>query len=77
MKLKDYIKILQQIQKKHGDNLELIYSIDDEGNWYEKVYFSPSVHYVSKQTLKDDSFDCMNIDDIPTTDKDVAVVCIN
>ena len=77
MKLKDYIKSLKQIEKKYGDNLDLIYSIDEEGNGFKKVFYSPSVKYVSKKTLENGYFDCMDMEDNKTTDKDIAVVCIN
>jgi len=36
MKLRDYIKELQQVDEKYMD-LEVVYSSDDEGNNYQKV----------------------------------------
>lgn len=42
MKLKTYIKKLQKLEEKHG-NLELVYSIDDEGNSFHSVSFEPSI----------------------------------
>lgn len=77
MKLKDYIKYLQEIKKKHGGDLDLIYSVDEEGNGFNQVYFAPSVKYINKKTLKDGYFDCMDMEDNATADKDTAVVCIN
>lgn len=77
MKLKEYIKILKQIEKKYGGDLDLIYGIDEEGNGFEKVFYAPSVKYVSKTTLEGGMFDCMEMEDDKTADKDIAVVCIN
>jgi len=41
LKLNDYIKMLQERQKKYG-NLPLIYAQDDVGNSYGQVLFSPT-----------------------------------
>lgn len=47
MRLTKYIEKLQELLEEHGD-LELIYSSDDEGNVYDKVYLYPSiVNYIS------------------------------
>lgn len=49
MKLSEYIKNLESILKENGD-LEVIYASDDEGNSYDKIYFTPSVgHYNSEE----------------------------
>ena len=45
MKLKDYIKKLQDISKKHP-NIEVAYSSDDEGNSYDYVWHNPAVNTV-------------------------------
>jgi hypothetical protein len=45
MKLKDYIKQLQEIAKKHP-NVEVAYAADDEGNRFEYVSYSPAVNTV-------------------------------
>jgi len=42
MKISEMIKNLIEIKKEHGD-LELITSIDDEGNGFNHIYFDPSV----------------------------------
>lgn len=42
MKLSEYIKGLQEFLAKHGD-LECFYSADDEGNNYQKVYYTGSL----------------------------------
>jgi hypothetical protein len=45
MKLKDYIKNLQEIAKKHS-NTEVAYSTDDEGNRFDYVRYNPAVNTV-------------------------------
>jgi len=45
MKLKDYIKELQAIAKKHP-NIEVAYSTDDEGNSFDYVRYNPAVNTV-------------------------------
>mgnify|MGYP001559547358 FL=1 len=45
MKLKNYIKQLQEICDKYP-NLNVIYSSDEEGNNYDYVAFGPTIcHY--------------------------------
>lgn len=41
MKLDEYIKVLQDLKKKYG-NLELVYSSDEEGNSFNKLFYAPS-----------------------------------
>ena len=61
MKLSKFIKGLQKSLKEHGD-LEVITSIDSEGNGYNEVYYEPSAGYfnadegewVSLDHIKDD-----------------------
>ena len=42
MKLKEYIEKLQELYLEHGD-LELVYAVDDEGNYYDKVSYDPGI----------------------------------
>jgi hypothetical protein len=66
MKLKKYIKILNELVEKNPELLEakVIYSIDDEGNNYNHVNFGPSPgHY-------DDG-------DFDQESKDINAICIN
>jgi hypothetical protein len=42
MELKEYIGNLQEVLKEHG-NLEVVYSADDEGNYFGAVSFGPSI----------------------------------
>lgn len=43
MILKDYQKIINILVKNGHGNKEVFYSIDDEGNQYKPVYYSPTV----------------------------------
>ena len=45
MKFKDYIKNLQKFLKEHPETaeMEVVTSIDDEGNGYNAVQFGPSI----------------------------------
>jgi hypothetical protein len=45
MKLKEYIKELEELLDEHGD-LDLYAASDDEGNSYNKVGFSPGIRYL-------------------------------
>jgi hypothetical protein len=53
MKLKDYIKALNNLKKKHPECLEfdIIQSSDDEGNSYQKANYGPNLAQV--HDLKD------------------------
>ena len=45
MKFKDYVKGLQEFLKEHPETaeMEVVTSIDDEGNGYNAVQFGPSI----------------------------------
>lgn len=54
MKLKEYIKTLQEIAEKHP-NVEVIYSADEEGNYFGIVYHTPSLgSYYNGEFINDD-----------------------
>ena len=42
MKLKEYIEKLQELYLEHG-NLELVYAVNDEGNYHNKVSYDPGI----------------------------------
>ncbi len=54
MLLKEYIEILQEIAKEHGDNLVLIYSADDEGNRFQAVHYPPGPQFWDGKQVIDD-----------------------
>jgi len=64
MKLKDYLKKF----KDFDPELEVVYSADDEGNYFNKVFYDPSlVHFIEESKIVED------VDD----DHLVNAVCIN
>jgi hypothetical protein len=78
MKLKEYIKGLKDIEKKHPD-LEVVYSIDDEGNDYSKVYFSPTLGCFKEEGYGSEFLAEGEFDDWKDEQDDLVVnaVCIN
>lgn len=77
MKLKEYIKALKKLEKEHGD-VELYYSIDDEGNSYDLVKFGPSVMYIAKDDIpKYGHIDPMSVNESKETKNDVPIIIIN
>lgn len=70
MKLSEYIKKLEELQKKHGD-VTIIYATDSEGNDYCEVQFNPSAC----------RFDADDSENVEFWQKDhqikVNAVCIN
>lgn len=73
MKLQQYIEKLQELLKEHGD-LELIYSSDDEGNEYRKLYYDPSlVNYIESD------YCVIHEDDLDEWDESEyeKVICVN
>ena len=78
MKLKEYIKKLQKLEKEVG-NVELICGTDEEGNSFNPVYFTPSIKRVYKTDLNSGSIDGLNVYDYDDTSEegDTTVVCIN
>lgn len=64
MKLKDYIKNLNDIISNNPETAEydVIYSIDSEGNEFHNIYYSPTVGYyddgefVPEEQFEDDGF---------------------
>jgi hypothetical protein len=48
VKLSEYIKKLQDLLEEVGDTIDLYQSIDDEGNGFNLVEYSPSIRYLNK-----------------------------
>ena len=73
MKVSEMINNLQEFMNKHGD-IECWYAKDEEGNGYERVYFSPSRHFVDEC---DDVFCEDDVDDMYEEDKvNLTPICI-
>lgn len=47
MKISEMIKNLQEFMAEHGD-IECWYAVDDEGNAYHPVYYTPSLYYANE-----------------------------
>lgn len=72
MKISEMIKGLQEFMADHGD-LECYYAVDDEGNAYHPVYYTPSKYYV------DEDGDVMQVEDLEYYElhmEDVKPICI-
>lgn len=72
MKISEMIKGLQEFMKDHGD-LECWYAVDDEGNGYQEVHYTPSKYYVSEDG------DVMQLEDLEEYElhiEDVKPICI-
>lgn len=50
MTLKEYITHLSKLSKEHGKK-EVYYSIDDEGNEFRPVFYSPSIGKVGRKNV--------------------------
>jgi hypothetical protein len=77
MKLSEYINQLQEFVKENPETseFEVCYSIDDEGNGYNDVYYTPTIGYRDKDgefiSLSDTEWFEENEDAVPNS------VCIN
>lgn len=71
MKLKKYIKQLKHFAKNNPEclNMKVYIAIDDEGNGYDEVIFSPA-----KGIFKEGEF-LLHPDDIEG--KEINAVCVN
>lgn len=82
MNLREYINALEEFAKENpeAEELEVIYSHDDEGNCFQRVYYTGTLGYYdgeykgefhSKQNIEED-YDEEEIEDYP-----INAVCIN
>lgn len=72
MKVSEMIKNLQEFMAENGD-IECYYAIDDEGNGYQKVNYTPSKYYV------DEDGNVMQLEDLEYYElhiEDVEPICI-
>lgn len=75
MKLKDYIKTLQDLESEGYGDLEIIYAVDDEGNAYHSVYGEPSL--VMVEDLEEYYKETVHPDDVDEEDYTVNAILIN
>jgi hypothetical protein len=75
MKLKEYLEELNKLveEKPNLLNLEIVYSVDDEGNVYKRVYYSPTVgFYTPNDFIPENQFEVFEIEE-----GNVNAICIN
>lgn len=70
MKLSTYIKKLQELQRKYPEDLDVIYSCDEEGNRYDTVFFYPTPGHLDK-------FNEFCNDNEMSSKQKVNCICIN
>lgn len=75
MKLKEYIKNLQEIEKEYGDDLDVVWAIDDEGNDYRKVDSEAFVGHFIHRGYYDNEFH--HEESCYEEDYKINAVCIN
>lgn len=76
MKLKEYIKSLQDLVKENPsyEKLNVIYAKDDEGNDFGPIGFSPSLGNLNEDG---DFTQVENFNDIDEEDRIINSVCVN
>ena len=72
MKLSEFIKNLQEFEKENG-NLDVITSIDDEGNGFNRVAYSPSLGFYNED---EKDFIEQNSEDFTKLLK-INTICVN
>lgn len=73
MTLKEYFELLQEFIKEHPEALEyeVISSKDDEGNGYNRIYYSPTLG-----SFNGDDFST-ELEDLEEGNLPINAVCIN
>lgn len=64
MKLKEYVEVINEIIERFGGDLDVIYSSDEEGNSFDKVFYFPTTGVFVNGEFED-------------TDKNPNCICIN
>ena len=70
MKASEYIEYMKKLVEEYGDK-DLVYSSDDEGNYFSKVFFAPAAGI-----WEDDGFVTIEIAEEKEKSK-VNAFCIN
>lgn len=74
MKISEMIKNLQEFMEGHGD-IDCYYAVDDEGNDYKEVYYSPTLMYVNE--YDGDVFGKADYDEADEEDReDLTPICV-
>ena len=73
MKVSEMIKNLQEFMNENGD-LDCYYAVDDEGNGYSEIHYTPSKYYVNNYG---DVFQQEDYDEADEEDKeDLTPICV-
>ena len=70
MKLKEFADNINKLllEKPETADFDVVTSIDDEGNWFNLVYYDPQIGYYDKEDKEDKEFEAQ---------KESNAVCIN
>ena len=69
MKISKMIKNLQDFMNEYGD-IDCYYAVDDEGNDYKEIYYTPSLFYVNEDG------DVYSPEDAEDNEDDFELVCV-
>ena len=75
MKLREYLEELQEFVETFPEclDIEIVYSRDDEGNGYQRVYYGPT-----KGIFEDSDFiSADQLEDYEREESEINAVCIN
>jgi len=72
MKISEMIANLKEFMEEHGD-LECWYAIDAEGNGYDRVYYSPSLFFV---TVDDEVLQWEDVEDEELSPDEYEEICV-
>jgi hypothetical protein len=77
MKLKEHLKNIQKLIKENpeAEDYEVISSIDDEGNGYNRVHFIPTIGIYDKNV--NEFIPTSQVDEWDREESEVNSVCIN
>lgn len=73
MKISEMIQNLQEFMTEHGD-LDCYYAVDDEGNDYKNIYYTPTLFYVDDE---EDVYSRYDWDDMDEEEREgLTPICV-
>lgn len=78
MKFREYLENLQELTKENPEilDMEVIAAIDDEGNGYNEVYYTPTLGiFIDGEFIPEN--DEKYLEENEYTKKDFNAICIN
>ena len=73
MKISEMIQNLQEFMAEHGD-LDCYYAVDDEGNDYKGIYYTPTLFYADEE---DDVYSRYDWDEMDEEDREgLTPICV-